>query len=528
LTDTKQNADCGNGLFGVEATGIASIDQKRLDSLREYPIDSVKTYKPEPFKGPSGIKPAIRDRFYAMRTARELFCLFFDSTLMQFILGHTNDWGTASGKQYGLDWQPMTETILYAVIGTMIVMSVFRCHDLKLYWNEHFGNTLIRSVWPRNTFMRYYHAIRICSEPKPSNEAKDRLWIVNGMNDRLNDRFKAVLDPGPYVSLDETMIASRHHHPSFQKVDTKPLPRGFLQRTLATVYGYLLHAELFVGRDPANPPKGVYFLNVAKRLMQAYSGRFITVVFDSAYTSIRLCTELLRDGVLAIGKWRSDRAPPHIRDATLSDGQWVSSQSKSDPALSVTAWEGKTRREFVVSTSTALPMQTIPPKPKAQLNTPLPSAVATYNANCGGVDTSNRWAVHPWLHRKHYQWWRTFFEHFVNVAIGNAWVLYTQFLQPATPDLKPKSLDDFALELALELIGTYNARQRATDGTRLPSSVTDHTHSAPPNEHGVTHARKHCTVCTANTTWKCTCGKVVCNGVKGCWKKHLDRVKSGH
>jgi hypothetical protein len=464
----------------------------------------------------------MRNRVAHMRRPSALFGLFFDAEVLDMILQHTNAYGSSKYS----DWVPLDRDGLRAVIGTMILMAIMRLCDIKNYWNDQFGIEQIKRVWPRNTFLRYYHCIRICSAPKPpSAAAKDRLWIVEELCRLLNTKYAAARDPPQVNVVDETMIASRHDHPSFQKMPEKPIDKGFKVNTHSDVFGYVYHQLLYVGKDPeVKKPAPPHFETVVLKLMAPYLHQNRIVVMNSAYTSLQLFLKLLAAGTMAVGKLHSNRRfPPHARNAELKDDQWVTVQCKATPAISATAHNAHKFKSLLLSTATPLPMQIAAPNPKAKHQHPQPEVIAFYNRYYGGVDSANRWATHPWLHRKHYTWWFTFFEHFINVAIGNSWVLYCHVLREQHTDLPEMGIEQFAGELAMELIGTFCARIRSVRRPILHAAAALHRHESPLTVAGVRQHKRDCTICTRGTVWYCTCGKAVCHTDRNCFEEHLKR-----
>ena len=91
---------------------------------------------------------------------------------------------------------------------------------------------------------------------------------------------------------------------------------------------------------------------------------------------------------------------------------------------------------------------------------PCPVAIAAYNRFMGGVDRNDqtRQYYHVQLKgRKYYKYifWFTF-----EASIANAYILFTRYCIATDRDPRIKSLLDFRLQLAKELIGEYKSRRR--------------------------------------------------------------------
>jgi Transposase IS4 len=259
------------------------------------------------------------------------------------------------------------------------------------------------------------------------------------------------------------------------------------------------------------------------------------VYFDSAFTSIDLLLTLWNRHTYAVGKVHPVRVfPYHARHATLTKDTFVTVQHRDCVGLSATACKFNDWRSELLSTATDLPMATVHITPHHGTQSyPAPAVLQQYNAFCGGVDEANRLAAFRALHRKHFRSYMTFFEHFVNVAMSNAWIVYDQWARRHAPGLPLATYSDFVWQLSTELIGTFTDRQRPVGRPPLPLTGV-HQHVKPPPVKGVHTTRKRCIPCSRRTggddkdkktTCYCTCGVYVCETNPICWAEHLVAVR---
>jgi len=277
---------------------------------------------------------------------------------------------------------------------------------------------------------------------------------------------------------------------------------------------------------------------VVLSLVNPYLGEHRVVYFDSAFTSIDLLLTLWNRHTYAVGKVHPVRVfPYHVRHAALTKDAFVTVQHRDCDGLSATACKFNDWRSELLSTATDLPMATVHITPRHSTQSyPAPAVLQQYNAFCGGVDEANRLAAFRALHRKHYRAYMTFFEHFVNVAMSNAWIVYDQWARHHAPGLPLATYSDFMWQLSTELIGTFTDRQRPVG--RPPVSLAGvHQHIKPPPVNGVQNTRKRCIPCARRaggddkdkkTTCYCTCGVYVCETDPNCWAEHLISVRSAH
>ena len=128
----------------------------------------------------------------------------------------------------------------------------------------------------------------------------------------------------------------------------------------------------------------------------------------------------------------------------------------------------------------------------------------------------------------------TFFEHFVNVAMSNAWIIYDKWARHHAPGLPLATYSDFVWQLSTELIGTFTDRERPV-GRPAASLAGVHQHYHPPLIKGQRQPQQRCSVCFTRaggstsghqTTWRCTCGVAVCDAYAACWPKHIASVRA--
>jgi hypothetical protein len=190
--------------------------------------------------------------------------------------------------------------------------------------------------------------------------------------------------------------------------------------------------------------------------------------------------------------------------------------------MSATAHNGCEFRSLLLSTAHRLPMEQRQPPPTARHHGhDIPAVLADYNKFCGGVDTANRWAALGTLYRKSYRPHMTFLEHWISVSIANAWILRCD-----NKELHPMTLSEFTLDLAEDLISSFNGRQRAV-GQPISIAVAHdpamHVLVHPPESNGERNPRRRCKICSQLTVCICSCGTVICNTERHCMKIHAPR-----
>ena len=94
-----------------------------------------------------------------------------------------------------------------------------------------------------------------------------------------------------------------------------------------------------------------------------------------------------------------------------------------------------------------------------RMNVPCPEAVIQYNKHMGGVDRGDQCRGYYNCRMKSRKFYKYIFFFLLDVAITNAYILHKCY-SPSTTTRVFKTIKDFRLELAKELIGDYCSRRR--------------------------------------------------------------------
>ena len=119
---------------------------------------------------------------------------------------------------------------------------------------------------------------------------------------------------------------------------------------------------------------------------------------------------------------------------------------------------------------------------------PIPDAVADYNQNMGGVDLSDALIGYDSVHHKTMKWYKTFFFHFVDIAVVNSFLLHKELHKNNTT--KPYTQKKFREKLLMEMLNFAKDSKPNTSAQPAPKSCM-------PEYFGddATKTRKHCRRC---------------------------------
>ena len=146
---------------------------------------------------------------------------------------------------------------------------------------------------------------------------------------------------------------------------------------------------------------------------------------------------------------------------------------------------------------------------------PCPQAIISYNEFMGGVDRGDQLRGYYSCRTKSRKFYKYIFYFLLDVAITNAFVLYKDYA--GSP--RVKTIRDFRVELAKELIGDYCSRRRAgRQGSVLRNLPLRHFPVKLVPDDPSRRNRKRCSRCLSlfnkctDTYWYCQeCGMPLCH-----------------
>ena len=139
---------------------------------------------------------------------KEIFFLFFTSTIMDLIVVETNRYATTC---IGDSWEPITPEELCAYFGFMMLMGLVKLPSIYDYWQKdlvyHYSPIADRISWKRFfDIHRFIHFANNATLSAPGSSDYDKLGKIRPILTSLTDRFSAIYEPGKDLSIDEAMI----------------------------------------------------------------------------------------------------------------------------------------------------------------------------------------------------------------------------------------------------------------------------------------------------------------------------------
>lgn len=254
------------------------------------------------------------------------------------------------------------------------------------------------------------------------------------------------------------MVATKARLSIKQYMKAKPTKWGMKFFVLADVNGYTVDYKLYTGKAQGASGKGLSFDVVSELVNRDYLGSGYIVYWDNFCTTPLLFRHLSQQGFGACETYRQGRVgvPTSqenaldkkskrgsirwIRDGDLLFVKWMDTREVSICSTVHPVYTGETVLRWQKSDGQG---QRVP--------VPRPTAVGEYNKYMGGVDTSDQMFGTNSVHRKTRRWPMTVFQHLLDIAVTNSYILHKELLM--AKQQKPLTRQAFQEELCAKLLG---------------------------------------------------------------------------
>lgn len=371
-------------------------------------------------------------------SAEGIYSLFLTDEIIEKMVTETNSYALKhntekqnknemKAKSRLTAWKPTNDAEMRQFLGIVLSMGLNKVPHINDYWSKKslYRNDYIASVMKRDRFLlllKFWHF----SDDTPNINNTNKLRKIQDLTIMLNNRFQAVLTPGKYLVIDESMIPWRGRLQFKQYIKNKSHKYGVKIYKLCTPEGYTYNSIIYSGRGENGPERNHGQVTVLK-LLQGLEEKSREVIADNFYSSIELAERLLTRKTRYCGTLRSNRRglPKKIVSKKLKKGQIYGAMNKND--VKVIKWVDKrpllmltTRKEdkdILVSTGRKHRLTNEDIKK--------PTCVLTYNKNKKGVDYSDQMSSYYSPLKRGLKWFRKVgMEYLFGMALVNAWIIY--------------------------------------------------------------------------------------------------------
>uniref|UniRef100_A0A8C1K4N4 PiggyBac transposable element-derived protein domain-containing protein n=1 Tax=Cyprinus carpio TaxID=7962 RepID=A0A8C1K4N4_CYPCA len=421
----------------------------------------------------------VLDRNYS---PLELFQLFFPYSVVATIVNNTNSYAkmrTEAGTKF--KWVPLKVKELYSYIALVVYMGLLSTKTIADYWSgkEIYNLPFPKSVMSRSRFQAISWNLHLCNLQEDRANAKkkgtpdyDRLFKIKPLYTDIIAACKTYFHPNRELAVDERMVASKARIGFKQYMKDKPTKWGYKLFVLAdSVCGYTWNFFVYEGKSSLATGKGLSYDSVVRLLDLPLLGKGYHVYMDNFYTSPGLLLDLLEKRTLACGTIRSHvQGFPRTRANELSErAQRGSIRWLREGKLLFVRWMD-TKMVSMCSTihkaydGSMVSRRIRNPKngwEKCQIT--IPETAKDYNKYMGGVDLSDALIGYYNVIHKTKKWYKTFFFHFVDIAVVNSLILHQNLLKYQKQT--PLTQKEFREALVAELVGTVILPEDAEPST---------------------------------------------------------------
>ncbi|XP_008403127.1 piggyBac transposable element-derived protein 4-like [Poecilia reticulata] len=416
-----------------------------------------------------------------------LFKLFFSARSIRTIIKNTNK--NAERKLSGgmkFKWSSVGVQDFFILLAIIIFGGLVQVPARSDLWRTKwpFNFPFPRECMTRNRFESIFYCIHLSDiEDDAENEKKrgtpeyDRLFKIKPLYKDIQVACRAAFHPHREICVDERMVASKARIGFRQYMKDKPTKSGYKLFVLAdSCSAYTWNFFVYQGKIERVEKEALSVTSVMDLMEFDLLGRGYHLYVDNFYTSPKLFNKLKSHHIAACGTIRQTRVNfPKTTRNTLSrsadrgDMRWL----RKDGLLFV-KWKDTKEVAMCSTFHKAYSGDTVKRRVREEgkwcvKDITIPDAARDYNKYMGGVDLSDALIQYYTVRSKTMKWYKTFFYHFIDIAVVNSFILFKMLMrEKGQPLLGQKKFRELLLE---ELVGEAKALVQASSPKAGPPKM---------------------------------------------------------
>ena len=547
LEDTSdESEESGND---EEEGGGAAYDEEEGDTLKvgemEWRKNQGRTI--DPYRAQGHNRPAaFKLHAYTEKTELDYFLAAFPSDLVPELAVCMTEYGQELG--FGASWEVTVGEVWRFLGYNMAIMLLHTGGPKKDLWLEKGSGKYQGALFnapdlgqyglDHARFTKMMRAFRLPTY----GDLKDPFNPVRRFVDRWNIAIARALEPGPLITVDESMAlwtGKRNRDPAsdveqgtgmpgWMFVGRKPTNKGRESHTTADCdSGCIIFVEPYEGKTRMGEKEFVqeWGKNPAKaiRCVKPWFGSGRIVIADAGFASVKCAHGLAEHGLYLIG---------NVKGASTGfPKKWVLDQlsvrgDRACATATIKLSSGETWKLLAAGDKDKQPMVLIGTAGTTNMGEPMVRTYSVLKAD-GSTDVRRRelqqWDIHSTYRRnfnvvdmhnakrqgptnledtwKTHAWWVREFQMLLGMSEVNAYLLWRRF-KPGQASCAP---DYFRRRLTYQLM--YNPVLMREIGERLAlrARVVSHHHVENPKGNRGRTERRTCRYCPLKTKWSCAC-----------------------
>ena len=416
--------------------------------------------------------PGLKISKNTVNSPMKAWSYIFTPTLLSKIIGYTNQYGQEKCSK----WIDINVGDLKDFISILFLSAIQKRKDKPSNWwceDPLMEMPIAKNIMSGKKFhmmLRYLHVCDMATQPSIHNPLYSPMYKVQELIDYLEQRYKLAFEPGPSLSLDESLVRAFGRIKFKVRIITKSARYGIKIYVLADARtSYVMNVIVYTGQYTYNNGNTVETceelkktVKVCKELCKPYKGSHRVVYVDRFYTSIELIQELEKLNLYVTGTVMRNRLPAQFRMNKRSNE--FRQMQRGDHKMHLFEYEtvhGEKSKMGLVcwkdkdivycltnATNTAPTDHCFRRSQSGRVCISRPMVIAEYNNHMGGVDLADQRRLHcnstiKGLHR----WWLKIFFYLLDVGTSNALVLYNEAMGTTL------NVVSFKRELVFAMIG---------------------------------------------------------------------------
>jgi hypothetical protein len=381
------------------------------------------------------------------------------------------------------------------------------------------------------TILRNLHLADNEKIPPKTSKTYSKTYKVDEFLQMLKNNFQRNYVLSENVSIDESMIKFKGRSSLKQYLPMKPIKRGFKVWILAdTKNGYAYDFEIYKGKESER--RGSLGEHIVKKMISNLEFSYRKIYFDNYFSSPDLLDYLYKKGLYAAGTVRVDRRYMP-KEFCKSENLLQRGEYEYITSGKVVLYKWMDRKLVFLLSNFHDPdtFEIIQRKEKngGKQSVQCPKAISDYNKYMGGVDRADQRKESYSLDRKSKRFWHRIFFNFLNVALSNSFVLFSNrtnsnmtyliFLSSITTAL----IDGEKVNRRTSSSININKKSNKSSGRKIQINMPNKNEPHLP----IVGAQRRCAFCSTNknkyrSSYHCSpCNRAFCMSSKrNCFYKY--------